>query len=74
MNQKQKIIETLVKHAGAWVGIDKLRPDRYAQRRGEDRVRYEVHYLKIQGHNIEHRKNPVSGNSEYRVDGKAVQV
>jgi tRNA pseudouridine-54 N-methylase len=69
MSQNQKIIDTLVKHAGAWVTAGSL--EIMTQQNG---IRYNIYLLRKRGYDIEHRRNPVSGNSEYRVIGKAVSV
>ena len=71
MNQNQIIIETLVHHAGKWVGAGYL-----ANYNNRDEFYMDTHIelLRAKGYNIEHRRNPVSDNSEYKVTGKAVQV
>jgi len=73
-SQNQKIINCLVKHSGAWVRIESLTDQEHGENRAEYAVRYEINELKKRGYEIEHRKNPVSGNSEYRVSGKAVEM
>jgi hypothetical protein len=71
MNQNQKIIEHLVKHAGVW--IPRVYLSKIAKC-NESEIDRSIGQLRIRGHNVETRVNPISEGRECRVTGKVVQV